>query len=556
MLLPGESPASSLTVRCSELLRYARDPRLRLFAIGITILSYAVALGSFTLSMDGELWAYEPEPWQWLIRGGRWSGGLLIYVFPPLYYLPFLPRAMFCGGLVIAALLLAGCYARSRAEAFAFVAFFVSCPIWLHIAEFNGYCWVFAAGLCLAAGSIALLHLGGYRAAITAAIATTVATGIYQSLLLLVVCGSLLSVSLRLFGGDRSEPPSLKGILDQLAPLTMSWSIAVLLYVGATALILALSHQSLWYVDSYMRLTEFTSAATSSVAIDRTIRRLIGLFIGTDPTFLRWRWGIVSLLPAWLGAFAAIIGTLQASAERVRIKLLAAILVLGSALGAAAPVIVSAGIVPIRSLVALPVLYAAGAASTVKHNLLGKVPQCVIFSFSLFINVWISATLFNADAIARDRDRIMAGQLAERIAALAGFERQQPRQLILVGQWTHEIGGPAVRVEAFGGSFFEFDGGNPWRVEHYLRLLGIEGLRGALITHARDDIAEIENLPSWPAIGSVALVRDKLVIKLGPLSDPQRAVLVDIPAEWRTFCRGVDAARCEYDNRLQSGQRR
>jgi len=553
MMLSAESPASSLTVRYSELLRYARDSRLRLFAIGITILSYSVALGSFSLSMDGELWAYEPEPWQWLIRGGRWSGALFIYVFPPLYYLPLLPRAIFCGGLVISALLLAGCYARSRAEAFAFVAFFVSCPTWPHIAEFNAYVWVFAVGLCLAAGSIALLHLGGYRSAIIAAVATTVATGIYQSLLLLVICGSLLSASVRLFDAYRSDPPSLKGILDHLAPLATSWSVAMLLYVGATGLILSLRHQSLWYVDSYIRLTEFTSAATSSVAIGRTIRRLIGLFTGTDPTFLRWRWGIVSLLPACLGAFAAIIGTLQTSVERLRIKLLAAILVLGAALSAAAPVIVSAGIVPIRSLVALPVLYALGAASTVKHKWFGKAPQCVLFSCSVFINVWISATLFNADTIARDRDRIMAGQLAERIAALPGVQRDQPRQLILVGQWTHNIGGPAVRVEAFGGSFFEFDGGNPWRVERYLRLLGIEGLRGALITHARDDMAEIESLPSWPAIGSVAVVRDKLVIKLGPLTEPQRAVLVGIPPEWRAFCRGVP--RCEYDNRLQSGQR-
>lgn len=553
MVASAQSPASSVTVRYSDLLKYARDSRLRLFAIGITILSYAVALGNFTLSMDGELWAYEPEPWQWLIRGGRWSGALLIYLFPPLYYLPFLPRAMFCGGLVISALLLAGCYARSRAEAFAFVAFFVSCPIWPHIAEFNAYVCVFAAGLCLAAGSVALLHLGGYRAAIIAAVITTVATGIYQSLLLLVICGSLLSVSLRLFGAYRSEPPSLKGIFDQLAPLAMSWSVAILLYFGATSLILSLRHQSLWYVDSYIRLTEFTSAATSSVAIDRTLRRLIGLFTGTDPTFLRWRWGSVSLLPAWLGAFAAIIGTLQTSVERLRVKLLAAILVLGAALCAAAPVIVSAGIVPIRSLVALPVLYAAGAASTVKHNWLGKAPQWAILSCAIFINAWISATLFNADAIARERDRIMAGQLAERIAALPGVQRNQPRQLILVGQWTHNIGGPAVRVEEFGGSFFEFDGGNPWRVERYLRLLGIEGLRGALITHARDDMAEIDRLPSWPAIGSVALVRDKLVIKLGPLTDPQRAVLVGIPPEWRAFCRGVP--NCEYDNRLESGQR-
>jgi hypothetical protein len=128
--------------------------------------------------------------------------------------------------------------------------------------------------------------------------------------------------------------------------------------------------------------------------------------------------------------------------------------------------------------------------------------------------------LFNADAIARDRDRLIATMLADRIANVPGVKPDQP--FVVVGQWNHEIAGPAARVEVFGASFFEHDGGNPYRVGHYLELLGVKGLRPTPITAVRDQLADIEKLPSWPAPGSVALIADKLVIKLGPLSFQQK----------------------------------
>lgn len=516
------SRGSSVTFRHSELLKYARDPGLRLFAIGITILIYAVELSNFTLSLDEELHAYEAQPWRLWIGQGRWSMALLSYVFPPLATTPFLPTAMFCVALAISGLLLAGCYARSRAEAFAFVGFFVSCPIWLHIAQFNTLSWGFGAGLCLAAGAVALLSLGGYRASILGALATGVAIGVHQSLFLFVVCGSLLSASLRLLDEYRSEPHSLKGTLQHLSLLAVSWSVAVLFYYGVTELTLVLTSQTLVYVDSYIRLTDFTSSATSSIAIDRTIRRLSELLSGTDSTFIRWRWGIASLLLAWMGAFAATTRAFQTSRERLRLTLLAAMLVLGSVLSAALPMIASAGIAPIRSLGAFSVLYAAGAATMFKRNSSWKVPLWLIFSLALFTNAWISATLFNAEAIARDRDRAMARQIAERVAATQGFQRGQARPVILVGRWSHEISGPALRVELFGASFFEPDRPTSDRVVSYLRLLGIQGLRQEQITELYQDVAELERLPTWPAIGSIALVRDVLVIKLGPLSSLQR----------------------------------
>jgi hypothetical protein len=342
------------------------------------------------------------------------------------------------------------------------------------------------------------------------------------------VCGSFVSVALSIGNAEFSKP-SLKGVAHRLAPFALGCLVGGLLYVGVTRAVLFVSGQKLTYVTGFVRWSDFTSSATSHAAIEGTIRQLRGLLTGLDPTFIRRRWGIVALLPAWLGVFAAFFRLFQAGHRGLRETVLPATLVLGAALSAFVPIAVAAGTAPTRTLVALPLLYAAGGASMMKQNWIGRIPQWAVLSLALLSNTWISATLFNADAIARDRDKIMAAQIAERLAAIPGFGPDRPRMFILYGKWTHEVAGPAVRAEWFGQSFFEEDEGNPFRVERYLRLLGIRGLQPGYISCAQDDLAEIEAMPSWPAVGSVALVREKVVIKLGPISGAQRINLAQVP---------------------------
>jgi len=511
------------------MLRYAKDPRVRSFAIGIATLVYAVKLSKFTLSIDGELYAYEPRPWTWSIGQGRWALALLQYAAPPFENAPFVATAIFCAALAFSALLLSSCYARSRAEAFAFVGFFVSCPIWLHIGEANTIAWPVGVGLCLAAAAIALIQFRGYRGSIPAGIGLCFALGIYQALLPLAACGSLLSVGLNLRDPHRERSPSLRSVVGQLMPFVVSSLMAVLLYSAVTRMSLILFHQSLTYVSGFVRLGDFTAAETLKGAIQRTMRQLGGWLLGFDPTFIRWRWGILSLLPAWLGGIAAIARALRPGREQPRAILPSAALVLGFAVCAALPIIAAAGAAPSRTLLALPLAYGVGAASVMKNDWYEQKAKWLILSLSLVVNVWISASLFHADAIARDRDSIMATQLAERLAALPGFQRDHPRAFVLYGKWSHNSLGPALRVEWFGTSFFEQDEGNPWRVASFLRLSGIDGLQPAYISCAREEIADLDSLPSWPAPGSVALVRNKVVIKLGPLSDPQRNALAHVP---------------------------
>ena len=161
-------------------------------------------------------------------------------------------------------------------------------------------------------------------------------------------------MSLRLLEAHRSEPISLKRITQHLGPLAVSWTLALLLYQGATAMSLFLSNQTLTYVDNYLRLSDFTSAATSPAAMDRTISRVSGLLSGADHTFLGW--GPGSLLLTWLGAGGAIVRSFRFTGDSLISKLVAAVLIFGSAFAAVVPMIVSAGVGPLRALPALPLL--------------------------------------------------------------------------------------------------------------------------------------------------------------------------------------------------------
>lgn len=514
--------ASALDTRCPGILTYARDPGLRTFAIALALLVYGTELMSYTLSIDEELHAYGRRPWRAWTSQGRWAMGLLAYVLPPLSTTPLLPTALFAGGLVFAAMLLAGCYARSRSEAIAFVGLFVSSPIWLHIGEFNTLSWGFAIGLALAAVAIVLLHAGGYRAAIVAGGCAALACGVYQGLVLVVVCGSLLSVALRLTVAPETPSVSVRRAAEHLAPVVLSWVIAAAAYYGIWMAVLAATGFSVTYVDVYVRVSELMSSSTVIRALGRTARRVLGLAVGTDPAFLGW--GVASLLVVWMGALTAIARAFfrrePTSATFVRTVLMAA------AIGVALlPVVISTGTGPLRSLSALPLIYAVAAAAAMRERWLSRAPHWIALAIALFVNAWIAATLFNADAIARERDRIVATQLAMRIADLDGYRPDQRYPLVVMGEHDHEVAGPARRVEIFGTSFFSHDGGNPYRISAYLRLLGFQNLRGARLLEVRDSLPEIERLPAWPARGSVVMIKDAIVIKFGPISYAQRQVL-------------------------------
>jgi hypothetical protein len=508
--------------RILSILEKAKDAKLWLATAMIAVAVYASELSSFTLSIDEELHAYNSAAWHAWLAQGRWGMSLFSWVLPQFSNVPFVGTAIFVAGLVISSVLLSCCLTKSKLESIAFSALFVSCPIWLHIGQFNTLSAGFAAGLVSSSLAVVLLQSGSVRAALLAGLIGGFAVGVYQSFVLLIVAGSLLGLNALQSSENQTGRTRVLYLARILGPMMIGWTVSVVFYFLATTISLAVSNTTITYVDRMIRIDELLSPDSALVAIGRANSRIASLALGLDPTFVGW--GVGAMLMAWLGAFSMLGRTIIEVARNFIPSLLSLMLFAGAVICAVLPLYASAGDAPLRALTTLPLLYAVVSASLITNHQIARL-SLIVLGYAVVVNAWIGAALFHADAVARERDRSMATQIAERIVALPGYDSTQTYRLVVVGHWAHEVGGPAIRVEVFGASFFEHDGGNPWRIVNFLRLQGVKGLVGSLLTDAREDVPQFEQLPSWPQQGSVALLDGKIVLKLGPLSYAQRAAL-------------------------------
>jgi len=501
--------------------RDLRDTGLWVFASALAALVYGPALTDFTLSIDEELHSY-PE----VLRfgpgeHGRWGLSLLRTAFPNLGALPFLPTLLLCMGLAFSAVLLSRLIVRNRKEAFVFVGFFVSSPIWLHVGQFNTISW--ATGIALALIALAAVFaVGGKADIVLAGLFAGFAIAVYQGMLFLYALIALvLSARNRAFWGGRggAGPARLR-----FGP-ALSLVIAAVFYYSVNFMILALLHADMRYSRSWIRLYQFKSSFAAAAA--SAWQQLSGFLIGSDETFLG-RGAVVLLLP-WLGFIVGARGVFDRRVDTPAWRLVSSVSMALAIVIALSPVVVAAGIAPTRSLVALPFLYALMAA-----NAFSRSENCVkwvewvkwgAFGSALFVGLWISTTLFYADNVARQRDSVLALRIVNRVDSVGRPTFGDVIPVAVVGKWSHEVRGPALRVQIFGESFFEHDGGSPWRIGSYLRLKGVRDFEMVPVTRLRDRLDRIDDLPSWPQAGSVAVVDDVVVVKLGPLSYQQKKAL-------------------------------
>lgn len=496
-----------------------RDRHLWEFALILTLLVYGPELAHFTLSIDEELHSYSSGIWRGWASQGRWGMALLTYTLPYFSPLPFLPTLIFCLGLAFAALLLSRLVAQTRQEVFVFVGLFVTSPIWLHIGEFNTFSWGFGVALSIVALAATLARRKGKSNFLLAALCAGFATSIYQTILLLYGLILLLGcVRGRVF------PRSCDTPLDPSRPpwgQALNFVAATAFYYCMNAAVLALLHAKLTYVDSWIRLDEFSTSF--SAAASRTLQRIGGLLVGTDPIFLDW--GAAALLPSWLGFAIGIGKFFERKVGALGNRLLGVVAFAATVSLAFAPVVISAGRIPTRALTTLPFLYAVVAVNAFRVRFNHRLQWCA-FGLAIFVNLWISTSLFYAERLARQRDLVLVNRLVSRVESVGRERFGEVIPLVVVGAWSPDREGPARRVEIFGESFFEHGGGDNFRIGRYLRLMGISDIKTVSIARLRNHLDRVDEMPSWPDLASTAVVGNVVVLKMGQLSPPQRAKLI------------------------------
>jgi hypothetical protein len=496
---------------------------LVVFAIFAALLTYGYEIGNFSLSIDEEIHSFNSDIWRAWISQGRWGMGVLVYVLPHgLSFIPFLSTFLFAVGLGLSAVALSTVVASGREGAIAFTGIFVTSPIWLHIGEFNTFSWGFSIGLMVTAVAVRHIDAGGARNSVIAGVCMSFAAAVYQALFILYLTAALLICIKKEWGMAASRNSSVFGRnVPLLSDVFKSVITAMAIYFLANQIFMYWSQASLAHVDNFVNLSAYTNGG-GEAALIRVIHRTKGLLFGTDSTFLGA--GTVSLSLFWIGMLLVIKNQFDSSIP-ILAKIYVAALSAGALLLAMSLILLSAGLyIPTRALIAFPLLYAVLSALAFAYKR-GRRLLWLLFCAAVFINVYIANSLFYADHVARQRDSVMAARLIDRIEDVGRGAFGEKVPLVIVGHWQHEPGGPAIRVEVFGESFFEHDGGDPHRIAAYLRLLGCRGLAPLPITEIRDDLQDIKLRPSWPAKESVFRTTRAVVVKLSEPSFEQGLAL-------------------------------
>lgn len=487
---------------------------LLIYALTVSVICYFYELTNFSISIDEELYAFGGHVGRsaWLGQG-RWGMALLVYLFPPDFsVIPFLPTLLFSLLLGWSAWLISlQLNFKDDVSHYAFIGLFVSSPIWVHIAQFNTLSWGAAIGLlCIAYGYI-LFSRGNKLNFVASVILFAFATAIYQGFIILIA----VLVALGLF---QKSWPNSEGKLKALSTVVNREVVVLLLALGLYVIVsqaaLAIASIKIGYISNFINFAHYTANFARSVSL--VVQRIGGLLLGGAPTYLGV--GAGSLVLVWAGFVGVLLAWVKAGSIGKRIAwLLIGLFVLVVPFSL---MIMAAGYLPLRALVAVPLLLAVVAARGI-YWIKNKKIALALLGVSVFSNVYISTSLFYADHIARKRDGVMASQVLERIQLLDTSEYKNKIPVVFVGHWTHQQEGVAKRIEVFGSSFFEHDGGNPHRILSYAKLLGAKNLQaiGVRVLAGREE--EVKAQPVWPAPGAVYNAGDVVVVKLGEFSHRQ-----------------------------------
>jgi len=188
------------------------------------------------------------------------------------------------------------------------------------------------------------------------------------------------------------------------------------------------------------------------------------------------------------------------------------------------PGILLSGYIPLRSLLALPLVIAGVIVIALKDN--RKVIQYVIVLFviaGIFEFIVSNNHLFLSGNLALEADRLLASRIVDRIDQARETVQGPVAYFEVVGYLDPDYSGIIHNSEEFGASFFEWDEGSAYRIINFLQTIGFSGYNVADLDTRAEIVAFAESMPDWPASGSVGIYKDTVILKLSPYSDDQKA---------------------------------
>jgi hypothetical protein len=511
--------------RLSALLDHLADFKTfqRPFLILLAIFSvfYLGQLDGFTLSIDDEYAALRDDPASWAAQD-RWLVYLIERFVISQPSIPFLPLFLF-GALASAGYMIlvkAHDYRLDKAPVFLLFALFAAFPTLYFILNFAANTVGLGVGILLACASVYLFD-GTLRAfaagearrpkeagrfALQVALGAA-AIGAYHSLILLIAagcCGLFILHALR-------RPMPLREIALVHAYLACSLLASIVL-----AILIARGLQWVLGIEpSYVgQFVQVDLLGDNPVKVFKGIVKEYWQVYGGKRAvygFRCWTFPVLILL----GMFALLARVPKRTAGRLLFTLA---YVFGITAIPFALNIITAGFVQYRTLLAVPYVFWFFAAAAVLSHIATVRRIAAILVVVVAIQCLYTFSAFQATRrLAFEHDVQLAGQIYDRISTqVPGFDVTKTYRADFYGKQEFETVYPEIVGSTLSASFFEWDDGNPNRIAGFMKILGYSNI--AIIDSATRSalLPSFQEMPVWPAEGSVRVVDGVILVRLGP----------------------------------------
>lgn len=499
-----------------RLQSYLRENVYLILALAlISLFAYGFELFNLNLTIDEEVHStYTGPTLSWLVQG-RWGMYLLNKFLFPYTVVPFMPlfvALLFHIGAVL--LLLRGWEVRSLGEQIIIGSISISLPIMAYIYTFSTINFGIGIGLFCIALSLVLYaeNEGIYR--IWAFVPATFAIAIYQGLLPALVGVFLVRIIVEMHS-------SQKIIVNVLIVFFIHIGAVLAYYFVQTLIIVVGIIPGLEYVNNYFDLVFLKD--NFYTVLHRVWNYLIIPFYsgeksvyGIDIYLLGWCIAVASL-GVFVWYFRSGMTVLR---KYVAIALFISLLFLPFASS-----FLMQGSVSIRFMISLSIVLPGIVVLGIRG---GRGIRLALFFLTIIcIFQFLVATnhLFASSHLALQADRSLATRLIGKIEdaqAEAGVD--QVKYMEVIGYYKRQSTMLIPNIETFGASFFGWNQGTTFRILPFLQTLGYSFQ--PLPSDRQIQMIEIANsMPSWPQKGSVMVIGDTALVKFGPYSDIQKAII-------------------------------
>lgn len=501
----------------ANLHRYIRENANLILVLAVVALcAYGFELFQLNLTIDEEMHATYTAPTLDWISQGRWGMYLLNRLLLPYTIIPFVPLFTALVFHIMAALLtLESWNVTSNPDRFVAGAIYVTFPTLAYMYTFSTINYGVGIGFfCVALSSFIYAKQQGWKRFL-AILPASFAIAIYQGFIPVLAAVFLVYLLCTQIRAERSLVMEILWIAGVLF-------LSLLMYYVVQRLILIFGVvPGLTYITGFFDPGFFQRY--SRMVWNRVwTYSLVPVYSGKEAIYAMKLTGLrLLMVVSFLGFLMNVFRSRLSAFNRVIALLFwIVLLILPFVSGFLMQFALSN-----RFLLALPtVISGVVMLGMLNGSRLFKLFVAVLATYCILQFVTSTNHLFASSHLALEADRLLASRLITRIEDAQAEAGMPPvRYIEIIGYYGRPPTELIPKIETFGASFFEWDGGSPYRIAVFLETMGLPRLELLTLDQRAQMVSIADLMSAWPHKDSIRIVNETVLVKFGDYSYSQKA---------------------------------